>query len=132
MYSEGTLEKLFKSMNSHIPAIRPSLAVLLEMEEPSYSDKNGRTYMLSKAELQDLASFVDKWDLGRIKVPILLMTDTSYEGGYWKVIGMMETKVVSRIIGREPEKEDEILIFYPQMLELRKRFPTVTNSMYMP
>ena len=132
MFREGTLEKLFKSMNSHIPAIRPSLATLLQMERPSYTDKNGRTYMISKDELIDLSNYVDKWELSRVKVPILLMTDTNYENGRWKVIGRVETKIISRIIQRESEKEDEILTFYPQMMMLRKRFSTVTNCFYMP
>ncbi|MCE5297000.1 MAG: DUF61 family protein [Euryarchaeota archaeon] len=132
MFREGTLEKLFKNMNSHVPAIRPSLEALLQMDEPSYSDKNGRTYIVSRDELLDLSSFVDKWELSRVKVPILLMTDPNYESGRWKVIGRVETKAISRILNREPEKEDEILIFYPQMMMLRKRFSTVTNCFYMP
>jgi uncharacterized protein (UPF0216 family) len=48
------------------------------------------------------------------------------------VIGRTEVKVVSKLIEREPEKEDEMLIFYPQLHHLRKTLPTTTNVMYMP
>ena len=85
-----------------------------------------------RVQLKKLASFADPWDLGRIKIPILLMTDTSYGNGYWKVIGKAETLLISRLINREPEKEDEIVIFYPQLNDLRRLFPTATNAMYMP
>ncbi|QLH75423.1 MAG: DUF61 family protein [Methanomassiliicoccales archaeon] len=132
MFDEKTLEKMFKSMNVHVPAVRPSLEEMLSMEEPSYSDKSGRTYKVDKKELLELAELVDIWDRGKLKIPILLMTDTNYEQSCWKVIGKTETALMSKLLSREPEKENEILIFYPQMVEIRRRFPTSTNVMYMP
>jgi hypothetical protein len=132
MFSEKVWEGLLRTMNSHIPSQRPSLSDLLDQDEPSYLGKDGRTYQIERSELIFLAKNTDKWDWSRLKIPILLMTDTNYEKGCWKVIGKLETKVISRIIGREAEKEDEILIFYPQMQELRRLLPTTTNSMYMP
>jgi uncharacterized protein (UPF0216 family) len=51
MFGEGTLEKLFKSMNSHVHVIKPFLVDMLEMEEPFYTDKLGIKYMISKGEL---------------------------------------------------------------------------------
>jgi hypothetical protein len=132
MLDEKVIESLIRNMNEHIPTKRKSLADMLEENEPFYEGKDGRYYVVSKDELRKLASFADPWDLGRIKIPILLMTDTSYGNGYWKVIGKAETRLISRLINREPEKEDEIVIFYPQLNDLRRLFPTTTNAMYMP
>jgi uncharacterized protein (UPF0216 family) len=132
MLNEKVLGRLLQNMNEHIPEKRKSLATMLNEAEPFYQGKNGKHYKVSKDELKELASCADPWDLDRIKIPILLMTDTSYGNGYWKVIGKAETRLVSRLINREPEREDEIIIFYPQLNDLRRRFPTATNAMYMP
>jgi uncharacterized protein len=132
MLDEKVMERLLRNMNEHIPAKRKSLAAMLDEGEPFYEGKDGRRYKVSRDELNKIASLADPWDLDRIKIPILLMTDTSRGDGYWKVIGKAETKVVSRLINREPEKEDEILIFYPQLNDLRRLLPTTTNAMYMP
>jgi uncharacterized protein (UPF0216 family) len=132
MLDEPVMAKLLQSMNEHIPPKRKSIADMLDESDPSYEGKDGRRYSVSKEELKRLASYADPWDLGRIKIPLLLMTDTSYGSGYWKVIGKAETTLVSRLINREPEKVDEILIFYPQLNDLRRQFPTTTNAMYMP
>ena len=132
MLDEKVLEKLIHNMNEHIPPTRKSLAVMLDEDEPFYLGKDGRRYIVSKDELRKIASVAYPWDLNRIKIPILLMTDTSYGTGYWKVIGKAETRVISKLIDREPEKEDEIVIFYPQLNDLRRLLPTATNAMYMP
>jgi uncharacterized protein (UPF0216 family) len=132
MFDEKVMEGLIRNMNEHIPPKRKSLASMLDEDNPFYLGKDGKRYKVSKDELRQLAACADPWDLDRIKIPILLMTDTSYGNGYWKVIGKAETRLISRLINREPEKEDEILIFYPQLNDLRRRFPTTTNAMYMP
>jgi uncharacterized protein (UPF0216 family) len=132
MLNERVLEKFFQTMNAHIPAKRPSLASLLESSDPSYSGRDERVFHVDKRELDLLAKQLDTWDHSKLKIPILLMADTNYEDGRWKVIGRTEVKVVSKLIEREPEKEDEMLIFYPQLHHLRKTLPTTTNVMYMP
>ena len=132
MLDERVMERLIRNMNEHIPSKRKSLATMLDENEPFYEGKDGRRYIVSKDELRKIASIADPWDLDRIKIPILLMTDTGYGTGYWKVIGKAETRVISRLINREPEKEDEIIIFYPNLNDLRRLLPTATNAMYMP
>jgi uncharacterized protein len=132
MLDERVMERLLKSMNEHIPPKRKSIAAMLDETEPFYEGRDGRRYVVSREELKKLAACADPWDLDRIKVPILLMTDTSYGNGYWKVIGKAETRLISRLINREPERDDEIIIFYPQLNDLRRQFPTTTNAMYMP
>lgn len=132
MYSEKTWSKMFQTMNSHIPAKRPSLDELMSSKDPFYVGKDGNTYHVDRKELELLAETLETWDWPKLKIPILFMTDTNYEGGMWKVTGKTEVKAISKIIKREPEKEDEILIFYPQLMDLRRLLPTCTNCMYMP
>jgi uncharacterized protein (UPF0216 family) len=132
MFSNGTFEKFIASMNRHLPATRRRLIDLLNEENPSYIGKDGNTYKISKSEIEYIASLLDDVDKERLKLPIFIMTDTSYPGGAWKVSGRIEVQLVSRIICREPENENEIRIFYPHLMELRKRLPTATTCLYVP
>jgi uncharacterized protein (UPF0216 family) len=132
MFSERAVQSMLSSMNSHVPAKRATLAEMMEMKEPSYVGKDGTHYTIARAELDVIGSLIDPWEIDRVKVPLLLVTDTSYEQGQWKVIGKIETKIVSKLIGREPEKADEILVFYPHLRELREKLPTALVIMYMP
>jgi uncharacterized protein (UPF0216 family) len=132
MFNEKAMQSMLSSMNSHVPAKRASLADLLDSKDPAYEGKDGTRYELDPKELRLIASCVDPWETDRVKIPLLLVTDTSYEQGQWKVMGKMETKIISKLIGREPEKADEMLIFYPHLKELREKLPTALVIMYMP
>jgi uncharacterized protein (UPF0216 family) len=87
-------------------------------------------YSLARKELKLLAELVDDEDRSRLKLPILIMTDTSYGDGYWKVMGKIEVRVMSRLIGRQPEREDEMRIFYPYLKDIRDKLPTTTNTVF--
>ena len=81
MFDERVLEKLFKNMNQHVPSQRPNLADLLASSDPSYIGKDGRTYCLDREELKLISANLDSWDWSRLKIPILLMTDTTSRSG---------------------------------------------------
>jgi uncharacterized protein len=132
MFNERSLAGLFQIMNNHVPAKRPSLEELMESDDPSYAGRDSHVYHIDKKELALLSTFVDSWDWPRLKIPVLLMTDTSYENGMWKVSGKVEVTLMSRFLQREPERENEMLIFYPQLLQIRQTFPTCVNVMFMP
>jgi len=117
-------------MNQHVPVKRRSLAALLNENDPAYQGKDGHVYHINKAELVFLSQFLDEDERSRLKLPILLMTDTSYGDGYWKIMGRIEVKVLSKIICREPEKEDEMRIFYPYLKDIRNKLPTATNAIF--
>lgn len=132
MRDELSLEALLKTMNQHLPAKRASLAELLKQEDPHYVGRDGVSYVVKKEELETIASIIPSYDQGRLKMPIYVYSDTSYPGGAWKVRGRLEIRVVSSIVGREPEKEDEMMLFLPHLSRLRDVFPTATTVFYMP
>ncbi|MBM4237246.1 MAG: DUF61 family protein [Euryarchaeota archaeon] len=132
MFSDGALEKLIATMNRHIPSARRRLSDLLEDANPVYLGRDGAVYRISREELFRISSLLDDHEKRRLRLPILLMTDTSYPGGAWKVSGQLEVKVISKVVGREPESEGELRLFYPHLLELRRLLPTATTCLYMP
>jgi len=130
IFNERAMQRLFVNMNQHVPVKRRSLDALLKEKEPVYQGKDGSIYKLDPKELSLLAGLLDEDDRTKLKIPILIMTDTSYGEGYWKVIGKIEVKVLSRLIGREPEREDEMRVFYPYLKEIRDKLPTTTNTVF--
>lgn len=132
MFGNRTLEKLIASMNRHLPSSRRRLSDLLSEKEPTYTGRDGTTYHLSREELQLVASCLEEWELSGLKIPILIMTDTSYGEGAWRISGRLEVKVVSKLMGKEPDSEEEMRLFHPHLLELRRKLPSATTVLYMP
>lgn len=122
---------MLASMNRHVPPKRHNLQQLLDMEQPHYVDRDGNVYSIKREEIELIASLLDPWDRDRIKLPIVIMTDTS-EGGAWKILGRLEVTVVSKIVGRKPEFEDRMRLFHPHVVELSNRLPTATTIMFSP
>lgn len=132
MVDDLSIEKLIQSMNRHVPTKRMSLEQLMEQREPSFLGKDGIEYRLKTEELVKLASILDERERKKLRLPIYISTDTSYPGGAWKINGRIEVKVVSTLLEREPEKEDEMRLFFPHVSELRNMLPTATTVLYMP
>jgi len=133
MFDESSFRKMMEIMNRHVPPKRRSLAQLLREEEPSYRGRDGNEYRISGKELDCLASLLDPYEQQKLKLPIIIMTDTSYgEGGAWKVMGKLETKVISLVVGKRAEFEEEMRLFHPHMSIIRDKIPTATTCMFMP
>jgi uncharacterized protein (UPF0216 family) len=133
MQDDSQMRRLLEMMNRHVPSKRTSLAELLKAKEAGYQGKDGVNYHIKRGELEYLAAIVDPWDQGKLKLPIIIMTDTSDEGGgAWKVMGRVEVKLVSQIVGREPEFPDQMRLFHPHMVKLRSVLPTATTTMFSP
>jgi uncharacterized protein (UPF0216 family) len=132
MQDETQIRKLLEMMNRHVPSKRASLAELLKAQDAGYQGKDGVHYHIKRNELEYLKEIVDPWDQERLRLPIIIMTDTGDEAGAWKIMGRVEVSVVSKIVGREPEFPDQMRLFHPHMVKLRSVLPTATTTMFSP
>jgi uncharacterized protein (UPF0216 family) len=132
MQDETQIRKLLEMMNRHVPSKRASLAELLKAQDAGYQGKDGVHYHIKRNELEYLKEIVDPWDQERLRLPIIIMTDTGDEAGAWKIMGRVEVSVVSKIVGREPEFQDQMRLFHPHMVKLRSVLPTATTTMFSP
>ena len=97
MLNDGQFRKMMEMMNRHVPSKRVPLSDLLGAADAGYTSKDGMTYSHIKCdELKLIASLLDPGERQRLKLPIIIMTDTSYDGGAWKVMGRLEVKVISQ------------------------------------
>lgn len=133
MQEDAHIRKLLEIMNRHVPSKRVSLTEQLRQKETGYQGKDGVSYHIKRAELELLAGMLDELERNKLKLPIIIMTDTSDEtGGAWKVMGRTEVKVVSAIVGREPEFPDRMRLFNPHVAKLRSVLPTATTTLFSP
>lgn len=132
MFSEYTLQKYLAIINNHLPASRRFLTDLMGEEEPSYQGKEGNRYRIDKREVLLLASVLDPLDKVRLRLPILVMTDTASDSGAWKVTGKVEARAIAKVLEREMDSEDEVRFFFPHLNELRQKLPTATTVMFVP
>jgi len=132
MFDESSLKRMLGIMNRHLPESRRSLIELEQEADPHYISKDGHRYRIDKDEIALISSLVDRYEKGKVRLPILIMTETGCESGAWKVEGRIEVKVIAAVLGKEPDSEDKIRFYYPHLNELRRRLPTSTTVMYMP
>lgn len=123
---------MLEMMNRHVPSKRVSLAEHLKGQEAAYEGKDGVRYHIKRKELEYLASLLEEWEWTKLKLPIIIMTDTAYDRGAWKIMGKVEVRVVSKIVEREPEYEDNMRLFHPHMVKLRTVLPTATTTLFSP
>lgn len=131
IYTCVDIENILRSMNSHLPSSRRTLAEHIESGDHSYSAKNGHTIMIEEEEICLLESVCTDMERIRLRLPMYISTDTSAENA-WKVEGIIETSVISKILNRKPNREDMIRFYYPDLKMLRQRLPNAVSVMYLP
>ncbi len=126
------IEKMIGEMNNHMAVSRRSLLDYLESGDSTFKTRSGDICSIPSEELEYLSSICTEIEKMRLKLPIFISTDISYEGGAWKVDGITETSVVSRILGKSPHREDMLRFYYPDMQKVRKLIPNAIEILFMP
>ena len=130
---EGVLRRLLEHVNSQVPSKRMRLSELLVMSEPHYIGRDGSEYAISKEELKLTKDSLDLLGINDIKLPIVIMADSSHEQSAWRVEGETECALVLHLLGKgNPERKERIFLYAPHMATLRRAVPTVTVCMIVP
>lgn len=116
-------------LNMHLPKSRISLTEALRSEKPFVVTRSGKVHSFNRKELEELARLVDEKEAERLMLPILIEINPSLGRGTARISGTLESKVVGSILRREPA--NELLIYRPEIAELRRRFPTTTCYIFV-
>ncbi len=125
-------ESILRSLNQHMPRKRVLLTDLIDSERPHYIAKDGRDVAIPRSELEALLEYCDDIERIRLRLPIYVSTDSTSSGPVWKVDGLLEAAVTSRILGKERSRDDLLLFYHPHLRELRRKFPSCFNILYTP
>ncbi|MGI6008569.1 MAG: DUF61 family protein [Methanomethylophilus sp.] len=124
--------RLFHDMNANLPVARRSLDDYIENGDLTYKTRSGETVEFPKEGIDLLDSFCTYEEKILLKLPLLITTDISGEVSCWKIDGTTETAVISRLLKRRVHSEDRLVLYYPDLAELKKLLPGLVFPVFTP
>jgi uncharacterized protein (UPF0216 family) len=112
---------------------KKSLSELLHMDHPQVSCRDGSTHSFKKRELETLSDLLQPEDWSRLTLPIILVCNPKYGVGTVVISGELETQVVSKLLRiQSKELEHNVILYRPQLEELRRKLRTTTQIAFLP
>lgn len=124
---EEIVLKELSRLNVHLPKKRVSLREA--MSNPEVELVNGTKHRFRQEELRFLSSMVpeEMWDT--IKLPILIELSPTLGKGAGRIRGP-EARVIARLLGKR--ESEELIVYRPEISEIRKRLLTLTDYIFVP
>ena len=124
------LGKMMSDINADIPVSRRTLLECIDGDR-SYRTRSGHEVEMDPQEIEYLSTVCDQIDRMYLRLPILITTDVAGEGTCWKVDGRIESKIISKVLGREWHDGDKMRIYHSDYRMLLKKMPTTTAIIYI-
>ena len=126
------ISRMIANLNSNIPVNRRTLMDYIENGDFTYRTKTGEVITFPREGIDYLASITDNQEKLTLRLPIFISTDTQAERSCWKVDGITETAVVSKLLGRRVHSENRLPVYYPDLMDLRKKIPELVFVLFLP
>jgi uncharacterized protein (UPF0216 family) len=128
---KNLLVKTIQTMNQHLPSRRINLTELLSMEKPGIKGKDNTFFIIDKAELNLISQSFPRFMWSRLRLPMLIEMSPDFGNGAARIQGEAEVEVVSKILGKERPVGKQIIIYLPEVRELRRKLPTTTQYAFI-
>lgn len=128
---QNILVKTIQTMNQHLPSKRLSLTELLSMEKPGIKGKDNTFFVMERAELDLISQSVPRFLWSRLRLPMLIEMSPDFGNGAARIQGEAEAEVVSRILNKPRPQGRQIIIYLPEVRELRRKLPTTTQYAFI-
>ena len=129
--NRNVLVKTIQTMNSHLPTKRISLTDLLAMEKPGIRGKDNTFFVMDKSELDLISQSLPRFLWSRLRLPMLIEMSPDFGNSSARIQGEPEVEVVSKILGKDREIKKQIIIYLPDVRELRRKLPTTTQYAFI-
>jgi uncharacterized protein (UPF0216 family) len=129
--NKNLLVKTIQTMNQHLPSKRLNLQDLLAMEKPGIKGKDNTFFIMDKPELELISQSLPRFMWSRLRLPMLIEMSPDFGSGAARVRGEAEGEVVSKILGKERPQGKQIIIYLPEVRELRRKLPTTTQYAFI-
>ena len=123
---------VMSDLNSNLAVGKRTLEDMMNSGDYSYRTKNGSVLTIPKEQLDLIWDACDESDKIRLRLPIYVSTDISAESSAWKVEGVPETKVVSKLIGKTIIKEGYLRLYHPDLKQLKGLIPDAIMMVFTP
>ena len=128
---KNLLVKTIQIMNQHLPNRRTNLTELMAMEKPGIKGKDNTFFVIDKAELNLISQSFPRFMWSRLRLPMLIEMSPDFGNGAARIQGEAEVEVVARILGKERPQGKQIIIYLPEVRELRRKLPTTTQYAFL-
>ena len=128
---KNLLIKTIQTMNQHLPSKRLRLTELLEMEKPGTRGKDNTFFIMDKPELELISQSLPRFMWGRLRLPMLIEMSPDFGSGAARLQGEAEVEAVCKILGKERPSGTQIIIYMPEVRELRRKLPTTTQYAFV-
>lgn len=129
--NKNILIKTIQTMNQHLPSRRLDLMQLLAMDKPGVKGKDNSFFIMDKAELELLSQSLPRFLWSRLRLPMLIEMSPDFGNGAARVQGEVEVEAVAKILGKDRPRERQMIIYLPDVRELRRKLPTTTQYAFV-
>jgi uncharacterized protein len=129
--NKNILVKTIQTMNQHLPTKRLNLAELMTMEKPGIKGRDNTFFIIEKAELDLISQSIPRFLWSRLRLPMLIEMSPDFGNGAARVQGEPEVELVAKILGKDRPHERQIIIYLPEVRELRRKLPTTTQYAFV-
>ncbi len=129
--NRNILVKTIQTMNQHLPNRRINLTELMAMEKPGIKGKDNTFFIMEKSELNLISQSVPRFMWSRLRLPMLIEMSPDFGNGAARIQGEAETELVSKVLGKERAIDKQIIIYLPEVRELRRKLPTTTQYAFI-
>jgi len=129
--NKNILVKTIQTMNQHLPNRRLNLTELLAMEKPGIRGKDNTFFVMDRSELKLISESVPRFLWSRLRLPMLIEMSPDFGSGGARIQGEAEVELTSKILGKERSLDRQIVIYLPEVRELRRKLPTTTQYAFV-
>lgn len=129
--NKNILIKTIQTMNQHLPSRRLDLSQLLAMDKPGVKGKDNSFFIMDKSELELLSQSIPRFLWSRLRLPLLIEMSPDFGNGAARVQGEVEVEAVAKILGKDRPRERQMIIYLPEVRELRRKLPTTSQYAFV-
>ena len=127
------LKSEFKVVNAHLPGRQKALSELLDEEYPHVLCRDGSSHLFKRKELEYLSGLLTEDERKRLLLPMLIEVSAAEDEMSLICQGGVEEKVISSVLDMTvTSRGKRVVIYKPQLAEIRKRLRTTTQYLFVP
>ena len=126
------IEHILSGINDHAPAGRKTIAEHMDSGDLTYRTRSGHVCELTADEMKLLWDACTEQEKLALRIPVMVMTDTSFEQSTWKVEGKAEASVISKILNKRQARDGLLYMYHPHLRELTKKLPNAVITVFVP
>ncbi len=127
------LKSELKVVNAHLPGKQKALSELMDEEYPHVLCRDGSSHLFKRKELDYLSGLLTEAERRKLFLPMLIEVSAAGEEMSLICQGGVEEKVISSVLDMPAtSRGNRVIIYKPQLAEIRKRLRTTTQYLFAP